>query len=123
MGRHHVRIYHELPDAELVGIVDLDKAKADELARQFETTAYDSIEPLLDRVQAISVAVPTVAHVEVARPLLARGLAVLVEKPLAADSAAARELREEASRSGALLQVGHTERFNPVVRAMSRMKV
>jgi len=123
MGRHHVRIYSELPEAELVGIVDLDKSRAQELAIQFKTQAYDSIDPLLGRVQAVSIAVPTIAHVEVARPLLARGLAVLVEKPLAPNSAAARELREEAGRSGAILQVGHTERFNPVVRAMGKMKV
>ncbi len=123
MGRHHVRIYSELADAELVGIVDVDPSRAQALAREFKTQAYDSIEPLLGKVKAVSVAVPTVAHVEVARPLLQRGLAVLIEKPLAPDSTAARELREEANRSGALLQVGHTERFNPVVRSMSRMKV
>lgn len=123
MGRHHVRVYSELPDAELVGIVDLDLARAQELATQFKTQAFDSIEPLLNRIQAVTVAVPTVAHVQVARPLLARGLAVLVEKPLAPNSAEARELREEANRTGALLQVGHSERFNPVVRAMGKMKV
>src|SRR5205085_8504828 len=123
MGRHHVRIYHELPDAELVGIVDLDRQRAGDLAAQFKTTAYDSIDPIIDRVKAVSVAVPTVAHVEVALPLIERGLAVLVEKPLGPDSTSARRLREAADRFGALLQVVHTERFNPVVRAMSKMKV
>src|SRR5436190_1023400 len=100
MGRHHVRIYHELPDAELVGIVDLDRERAGELAKQFKTTAYDSIGPIIDRVKAVSVAVPTVAHVEVALPLIERGLAVLIEKPLAPDSTSARKLREAASKSG-----------------------
>ena len=123
MGRHHVRIYHQLPDAQLVGVVDTDLARAEAIAKEFGTKAYPSIEPIIDQVRAVSVAVPTMAHVEVARPLLQRGLAVLIEKPLAPDSAAARSLREEASRSGALLQVGHTERFNPVVRAMSKMRV
>lgn len=123
MGRHHVRVYHELPDAELVGIVDLDATRAGELAKQFKTQAYTSIEPLLDRVQAVSVAVPTVMHEQVARPLLERGLSVLIEKPLAPDSHTARALRETARKHNAILQVGHTERFNPVVRSMGRMRV
>jgi len=78
---------------------------------------------LLGRVQAVTVAVPTVAHLRVARPFLERGVAVLIEKPLAPDSTAARELHAVARRHNTLLQVGHTERFNPVVRAMHQMKV
>lgn len=123
MGRHHVRIYHELPDAELVGIVDMDEAKAGELAAKFNTKAYTSIEPLIGKVKAVTVAVPTVAHLAVAKPFLEAGVAVLIEKPLAQDSATARELLETGRRHGTLLQVGHTERFNPVVRAMRSMQV
>ncbi len=123
MGRHHVRIYHELPEAELIGIVDADPARAAALARDFKTQSFTSIEPLIGRVRAVSVAVPTVAHLEVARPLLERNVAVLIEKPIAPDSASARELLEIARRHNALLQVGHTERFNPVVRAMKKMRV
>lgn len=123
MGRHHVRIYSELPEADLIGIVDTDEKKAAELAGKFNTTAYPSIEPLLGRVQAVTVAVPTVAHLQVARPFLERGVAVLIEKPLAPDTTSARELHAVALRHNTLLQVGHTERFNPVVRAMHQMKV
>ncbi len=123
MGRHHARVYRELDEADLIGVVDIDAGRAADIARQFETQAYASIDPLLDRVRAVSVAVPTVAHVEVARPLIERGLPVLVEKPLAPDSAAARSLLDLARRHHGLLQVGHSERFNPVVRAMSRMSV
>ncbi len=123
MGRHHVRIYSELPEADLIGIVDTDAAKAAELADKFRTTAYASIEPLLGRVQAVTVAVPTVAHLQVAKPFLERGVAVLIEKPLAPDTATARELHAVARRHNTLLQVGHTERFNPVVRAMHQMQV
>lgn len=123
MGRHHVRIYHELPEAELIGIVDADPARAAALARDFKTQSFTSIEPLIGRVRAVSVAVPTVAHLEVARPLLERNVAALIEKPIAPDSASARELLEIARRHNALLQVGHTERFNPVVRAMKKMRV
>jgi len=123
MGRHHARIYRELPEAELIGIIDTDPVRAAEVAREFNTQAYPSIEALLGRVRAVSVAVPTVSHVAVAQPLLESGLAVLIEKPLAPNSQAAGALREAARKHNALLQVGHTERFNPVVRAMSRMRV
>lgn len=123
MGRHHVRIYHELPEAKLVGLVDLDQARGRELAQRFNTEAYDSIEPLLDRVAAVSVAVPTVAHLAMTKPFLERGIAVLIEKPLAPNSEIARQLLEAARKHKTLLQVGHTERFNPVVRAMNEMKV
>ncbi|MBI4578241.1 MAG: Gfo/Idh/MocA family oxidoreductase [Planctomycetes bacterium] len=123
MGRHHVRVYRELPETQLVGIVDLDLAKARELAEKFQTAAYDSIEPLLGRVRAVSVAVPTVAHLQVARPFIEAGVAVLIEKPLAPDSETARLLHRLAREHNVPLQVGHTERFNPVVRALNRMEV
>ena len=123
MGYHHARIYRELPETDLVGVVDLDEDRVAEMASKFETRAYDSIEPLLGKVKAVSVAVPTVAHVEVAQPLIEAGVGVLIEKPLAPDSKAARSLLESARENDALLQVGHTERFNPVVRAMARMNV
>lgn len=123
MGRHHARIYQELPEAELIGVVDTDENRANEIAAKHGTRAYTSIEPLLGKVRAVSVAVPTVAHAEVARPLIESGAAVLIEKPIAPDSASARSLIEWADRHDVLLQVGHTERFNPVVRAMKRMNV
>lgn len=123
MGRHHVRIYSELPEAKLIGVVDRDLNRAREYADKFDTQAFDSIEPILDKVKAVSVAVPTAAHLEVAAPFLERGIAVLIEKPIAPDSVTARKLIETAERGKALLQVGHTERFNPVVLAMNRMKV
>jgi predicted dehydrogenase len=123
MGRHHARVYHELPEAELLGVVDSDLARAQAIAAPYNVPALASIEPLLDKVKAVTVAVPTVAHLAVARPLLERGIAVLIEKPLAPDSETCRTLIESATRGRALLQVGHSERFNPVVRAMTRMQV
>ncbi len=123
MGRHHVRVYSEMPGAELIGVVDQNLDKAREYAAQFKTQAYASVEPILDRIQAATVAVPTIHHLSAAKPLLERGIAVLIEKPLAPDSRVARELLETARRHNALLQVGHTERFNPVVRTLHAMKV
>lgn len=123
MGRHHVRIYHEMPETQLAGIVDLDMGKARKLADKYHTAAYDSIEPLLGQVKAVSVAVPTVDHWTVARPLIEAGVAMLIEKPLAVDSATGRQLHQLAREHNVLLQVGHTERFNPVVRALHRLEV
>ena len=78
MGRHHARVYQELPGADLVGIVDIDADRAAEIARRHDTTAYSSIEPLVGKVEALTVAVPTVAHVEVATPFIEAGAAVLI---------------------------------------------
>lgn len=123
MGRHHVRIYQELPETELLGVVDINRERADEMAAKHETQGYDSIEPLLGKVLAVSIAVPTIAHIEVARPFIEHGAAVLIEKPIAPDSASARELLELARKHNVVVQVGHTERFNPVVLAMQKMQV
>ena len=123
MGRHHARIYSELPNAELVGVVDADLARAEEVASQFGCQAWERAELLPGQVQAVSVAVPTSSHRQIAEPLLREGLAVLVEKPLADTVANGRALVEAAGASGSLLQVGHTERFNPVVAAVGRMEV
>ncbi len=123
MGRHHVRIYSELAETELVGVVDLDLKRAGELADKYGTSAYDSIDAVLGKVKAVSVAVPTVAHLEVARPFIEAGVAVLIEKPLAPDSKTARLLHKLAREHNVLLQVGHTERFNPVVRSLRKMEV
>jgi predicted dehydrogenase len=123
MGRHHARIYSELDNAELVGVVDADLARAEEVASQFGCQAWDRVDLLLGQVQAVSVAVPTSSHRQIVEPLLRGGLAVLVEKPLADTVTNGRVLVEAARASGSLLQVGHTERFNPVVTAVERMEV
>ncbi|MCK6455974.1 MAG: Gfo/Idh/MocA family oxidoreductase [Phycisphaerae bacterium] len=123
MGRHHARIYHELPQAELVAVVDASAAAAEAVAAPFGARALTRIDELPDGVEAVSVAVPTVAHVAVAEPLLRRRIAVLVEKPLAASVGEAEQLVRTARECGAVLSVGHTERFNPVVRALQRLNV
>jgi len=123
MGQHHARVYHELPEAELVAVVDRDPARAAEVADRYGVEAAATLEPVLDRIDAASVAVPTVYHAEVAGPLIERGIALLIEKPIAATLAQARALVQQARAHRCLLQVGHTERFNPVVRAMDRMQV
>ncbi len=106
-----------------MAVVDKDPARAEKAAAEFGGVALLRASDLPAGVRAVTVAVPTVYHAEVAIPLLSRGIAVLVEKPLAPDSVSAQQLVEAARKHGTLLQVGHSERFNPVVQAMLRMGV
>lgn len=123
MGNHHARTVSQRRDCELVAVVDKDLDRAGKLAGQYGGEALSTYEALFDRVDAATVAVPTVAHLPVARPFIERRIPVLVEKPLAPNSAEARQLLEVSHEHNALLQVGHSERFNPVVQAMIRMEV
>ena len=111
MGRHHARIYSELDGCELAAVVDKDLDRARKIAGQYGGEAVASFSDITTTIHAASVAVPTVYHAEVAIPLLERGVAVLVEKPLAPDSATARQLVDASAKHGCLLQVGHSERF------------
>ncbi|MDX9910598.1 MAG: Gfo/Idh/MocA family oxidoreductase [Phycisphaerales bacterium] len=121
MGRHHARVYAQLPDTQLVAVVDRDIERARDIAEQHGCEAVASERELLDMgVDAVSIAVPTVAHESSATPLLERGVACLIEKPLAQDAVAAGRMRDAAEKSGAVLMVGHIERFNPIMRAMQR---
>ena len=123
-GRNHARVYRQLAQQgeplRLVGVVDSDLTRADEVAREFGCLAFGSIEQLTtthSEVQAASVAVPTVHHCEVACALMEAGIDVLIEKPLAPSLSEADELIRMAQRLGRIAQVGHLERFNPAVRA------
>jgi predicted dehydrogenase len=122
-GRNHARVYHELEaagSARLVGVVDPDTARAEAVAREFKCKAFGSVDQMLlthSEVQAASVAVPTVLHLEVARNLMEAGIDVLIEKPVAATLGEADELLRLASTHKRVAQVGHLERFNPAVRA------
>ncbi len=121
MGRHHARTYAAMSSADLRGVVDADLPRAQATAEEYGTQAYGSADALLEAhpdLAAVSVAVPTVYHRPAAEPLLTRGVACLVEKPLAASSTEARAIAALAEQGGAVLQVGHTERFNPAVRAV-----
>src|SRR3989441_8299687 len=117
-GRNHARVYRELDGAELVGVYDQNRQRAAAVAAEFEAPVLQSLEELRGRADAVSVAVPTIAHAEVGCRLLEMGLDVLVEKPMAVDLTEADALLEAALRNGRILQVGHVERFNPAVRAV-----
>jgi predicted dehydrogenase len=117
-GRNHARVYRELAEAELVGIVDPNAERAAQIAAEFSTAVFSDIESLAGRIDAASVAVPTVAHARVGCRLLELGIDVLVEKPMAASLAEADQLVSTAERHGRILQVGHLERFNPAITAV-----
>lgn len=123
MGRHHARIYSELPDVELVAVCDNDAARAKVLAQKVGTRAVHRANDLTADVDAVTIAVPTVYHAEVAQPFLSAGVACLIEKPIAPDSETARRILEWARQGETVLSVGHSERFNPVVLAMDRTSV
>jgi predicted dehydrogenase len=122
-GRNHARVYQQLQQAgivRLVGVVDSDPGLAEDIARESNCRAFGSVKQLLhthSEIQAASVAVPTVLHLEVARSLMEAGVDVLIEKPLATTLQEADELLRVAAKHKRVAQVGHLERFNPAVRA------
>jgi|AntRauTorcE11898_2_1112593.scaffolds.fasta_scaffold00160_17 predicted dehydrogenase len=120
MGKNHARVYSELPDATLVGIADADVDRAEAVADDFGTTAY-AVDELIDRVDAVSVAVPTEYHADVAGACIDAGVHVLVEKPFVDSPEVGRELVDRAEAAGVTLQVGHIERFNPAITELSRI--
>jgi len=121
LGKEHARVYAEMPDVELVGVVDASEEQARAVGRKLKVPAAADPAFLLDRAQAVSVVVPTLYHHAVALPFLRRGLSVLVEKPMTFRVEEAEELVAAAAASGARLQVGHIERFNPGFKAIAGM--
>ncbi|MDP9267574.1 MAG: Gfo/Idh/MocA family oxidoreductase [Acidobacteriota bacterium] len=124
-GRNHARVYHELAqqDAalEFVAVVDANVGRAKEVARQFGAQAFATVAGLKGKVDAATVAVPTVAHLEVAQQLMRDGIDVLIEKPVASSLREADELIKLARQHQRIAQVGHLERFNPAVRATAKL--
>jgi predicted dehydrogenase len=119
LGRFHALIYSRLPGVDLVGVVDADGARARSVADEAGCPVFRSAAELLDRVDAVSVVVPTTAHLEASAPFLHRGIPVLLEKPIAATREAGAEIVRLAAAHGALLQIGHVERFNAGVMALA----
>jgi len=117
-GRNHARVYRELEGADLVGVYDLDPERGAAVASEYQVQVLRSLDELRGRADAVSVAVPTVAHAEVGCRLLEMGLDILVEKPMAVNLAEADALIGAAKKNGRILQVGHVERFNPAVIAV-----
>lgn len=115
IGRNHARIYSELESADLVAIYDANEEHARALAEEFGTEAVGSLDELISRVDAASVSTPTSTHREIATSLIEQGKHVLVEKPISDSVDDAKAMIDLAKEKGCVLQVGHIERFNPVM--------
>ncbi len=123
LGQHHARILATMPGVKLVAVADARMDQAQTVATRCGTVAYGDYRQLIDLVDAVTVAVPTFLHREVAGAFLSRGIATLVEKPMAGSLAEAEEIVALARGTGAVLQVGHIERFNPALQALENLAV
>lgn len=118
LGQHHARLYASLPGAQLVGVLDQSVERAQVIADRHGARVFRTVDELLPHVDVVSVAVPTSGHYAVAKSCLQAGKHLLVEKPIAVMPGEAQELVELAKQRGCCLQVGHSERFNPVMTLM-----
>lgn len=121
LGRFHAQKYRELDNASLVAVVDHSAEAARKVAAELDTQALTDYRELLGKVDAVSVVVPTPLHFDIARVFLEQGVHVLVEKPITETIEQAQMLIDTARRSGAVLQVGHLERFNPAIQAAAKI--
>lgn len=121
LGQHHARLYAELQGCELVGVHDTDPARGKTVAGEHGATFFQELAPLLQRVEAVSIAVPTTDHHAVAQECIAAGVHTLIEKPIAATVEEARDIVDSAAERGLVVQVGHIERFNPAIRAAMKV--
>ena len=118
LGQFHAEKYARMEEAELVGVVDIDRSRAREIAKRYETQPYYHHAELFDKVQAVNIAVPTLLHHDIAKDFLLHGIDVLLEKPMTKDLEEADELIELAESGGMILQVGHLERFSGTMAAL-----
>jgi predicted dehydrogenase len=123
MGAIHAKVYSQLDDCRLVAVVDSDPARAEALAKTHGCEAVSDCGSLIGRVDAVTISVPTAHHCDLATQFIDNGIAVMIEKPLAASVEQGRQIAELARRRNVIVAVGHSERCNPVVQAMKRLKI
>ncbi len=123
MGRNHARIYNELDEVELVSVCDADENRGRRIAKLYKVPYFSSLEDMLGEVEldVASIAVPTAHHLDVAMPIMEKGINVLVEKPIELSVEKGKKLVKAARRAGVSLMVGHIERFNPAVIKLREM--
>ena len=123
LGRHHLRWLAELEQSELVGLYDVDPEKAAKYSEQYKVPAFESIEALAEKAEAVSIVVPTTAHFEVGSILIKRGIHCLIEKPITPKLEESAELQKLADEVGVKVTVGQIERFNPAVQSLAGIDV
>ena len=123
LGKEHARIYSEIPEVSLVGVVDTNKDTGEAVARRCKTRYYSSVKEILNKVDVASVVVPTKSHYEITKDLLNSGIHVLVEKPMTGTVSEAEDLIKLSQQSSTILQPGYIERFNPALEAIKKLDV
>ncbi|HHT9127645.1 MAG TPA: Gfo/Idh/MocA family protein [Candidatus Wujingus californicus] len=123
LGKEHARVYAEMPGVELFGVVDIQRKQAEKVAQQYNTGYFLNYKDITDKVQAVSIAVPTKSHYAIAKDFLQHGVHVMIEKPMTGTVLEARELIDISKSKGLVLQAGYIERFNPAIAAIKRLSV
>jgi len=118
LGKFHAEKYARMKHVDLVGVADIDLSKAQKISEKLNTHPYFNYQDIIDKVDAVSIAVPTPEHFRVSRDFLTQGVDVLIEKPMTVTLQEADELIKTAEARGLIIQVGHLERFNPAVVAL-----
>jgi len=123
MGVIHAKVYNQLPQSNLIAIVDTDIKRAKKLARKYKCKAFVDSSEILDKVDAVTIATPTVSHLALAKGFIENNIAVMIEKPLAATVEQGKEIVKLSKKHNTIVAVGHSERCNPVVQAMKRLNI
>ncbi len=123
MGAIHAKVYDQLPQSRLVAVVDIDRERAERLAGRYSCSAYTDCSEILSKVDAVTIATPTVTHMALAKMFIEHKIPVLIEKPLAADVREGRKIVSLAKKNNCVVAVGHSERCNPVVQAIKRLHI
>jgi len=123
MGGIHSKVYSQISESDFVGVADCDADAAKKLAKSFKVDGFSDYKELLGKVDAVTISTPTVTHCEIAEFFITNGVAVLIEKPLAASVEEGRRIAELAKKNNVVVAVGHSERCNPVVQAMKRLDI
>jgi predicted dehydrogenase len=123
MGEIHAKVYYQLPQSDLVAIVDTDAKKAKQLAKKYDCSAFTDAGDIIGKVDAVTISTPTIAHCQLAEIFIKNNIAVLIEKPLAANADEGRKIVELAKKYNTIVAVGHSERCNPVVQAIKRLEI
>ncbi|HUW20898.1 MAG TPA: Gfo/Idh/MocA family oxidoreductase [Sedimentisphaerales bacterium] len=123
MGAIHAKVYDQLPQSQLVAVVDIDAERAKRLASQYKCSAYTNCVDILGKVDAVTIAAPTAHHLELAKVFIENKVPVMIEKPLAANIDEGRKVVELAKKNNIVVATGHSERCNPVVQAIKRLDI
>jgi len=123
LGEHHARVYSQIPEAQLVGVHDIDSEKAKKVAKQFNTEYFENLSNLLEKLDAVSLVVPTIFHYSLAGEILNQGKNLLIEKPITETVKQAEELISLTKKKNLILQVGHIERFNPAFKTIENLEL